>query len=187
MSGSPWSPPTTSCSTGSVSYRRWRTPGSSTRTASDGLPRGRRSGSSWPSAPQTLSRRTPLAPTASTSSGTTWICCCSGMRTGLGRAWAWQIPLRDGVTSVGVVTDKRDFQKSGKSHEEFFNGLVVRNPTLELTMREAERVRPWYIEADYSYQMETGAGPGWLLIGDAFRFVDPIFSWGVDVALHSAA
>ncbi len=105
---------------------------------------------------------------------------------GLERASAWQIPLRNGITSVGVVTDKRDFQKSGKSHEEFFDGLVARNPTLELTMREAERVRPWYIEADYSYQMETGAGPGWLLIGDAFRFVDPIFSSGVDVALHSA-
>jgi FADH2 O2-dependent halogenase len=105
---------------------------------------------------------------------------------GLERGWAWQIPLKDGLASVGVVTDKRDFQKSGKSPEEFFGSLVVRNPTFELVMREAERVRSWFIEADYSYQMETAAGPGWLLIGDAFRFVDPIFSSGVDVALHSA-
>ena len=105
---------------------------------------------------------------------------------GLERAWAWQIPLRDGVTSVGVVTDKRDFQKSGKSHEEFFDNLVRRNPTFELVMRDAERIRPWWIEADYSYAMETGAGPGWILVGDAFRFIDPIFSSGVDVAVRSA-
>jgi FADH2 O2-dependent halogenase len=105
---------------------------------------------------------------------------------GLERAWAWQIPLRDGITSVGVVTDKQDFQKSGKSHEEFFSGLVVRNPTFELVMRDAERIRPWWIEADYSYAMQTGAGPGWILVGDAYRFIDPIFSSGVDVALRSA-
>jgi flavin-dependent dehydrogenase len=105
---------------------------------------------------------------------------------GLERAWAWQIPLRDGITSVGVVTDKRDFQKSGKSHEEFFKGLVALNPTFELVMRGAQRIRPWWIEADYSYAMETGAGPGWILVGDAFRFIDPVFSSGVDVALRSA-
>jgi 1H-pyrrole-2-carbonyl-[peptidyl-carrier protein] chlorinase len=105
---------------------------------------------------------------------------------GLERAWAWQIPLRDGITSIGVVTDKRDFQKSGKEHEEFFRSLILRNPTLELVMRGAERIRPWWIEADYSYAMETGAGPGWILIGDAFRFIDPIFSSGVDVAVRSA-
>jgi FADH2 O2-dependent halogenase len=106
---------------------------------------------------------------------------------GLERAWGWQIPLRDGVCSVGVVTDKADFQKSGRAPEEFFDSLVRRNRTFEHAMRAAERTRPWWIDADYSYEMERITGSGWLLIGDAFRFVDPIFSSGVDVALNSAA
>jgi flavin-dependent dehydrogenase len=105
---------------------------------------------------------------------------------GLERAWAWQIPLRNGIVSVGVVADKRDFQKSGKSHEEFFDSFVRRNKTFNHVMAPARRVRPWWIEGDYSYKTETFSGKGWLLVGDALRFVDPIFSSGVDVALYSA-
>lgn len=105
---------------------------------------------------------------------------------GLERAWAWQIPLRNGVDSVGIVTAKEDFQKSGKSPDEFFDSLVKRSRTFEFVMKDAERTRPWWIEADYSYQMEKAVGAGWLLVGDALRFVDPIFSSGVDVALYSA-
>ncbi|MGH2739142.1 MAG: NAD(P)/FAD-dependent oxidoreductase [Actinomycetota bacterium] len=105
---------------------------------------------------------------------------------GLNQAWAWQIPLRGGVNSMGVVVDKRDFQKSGKTYEEFFMSLVRRNRTFLHAMEDAEQIRPWWIEADYSYKIDQFSGPGWLLIGDALRFVDPIFSSGVDVALYSA-
>lgn len=105
---------------------------------------------------------------------------------GLNQGWAWHIPLRDGKFSMGVVVDKNDFQKTGKSHEEFFHSLVRRNLTFTHAMENAERIRPWWIEGDYSYKISTFAGPGWLLIGDALRFVDPIFSSGVDVALFSA-
>ena len=105
---------------------------------------------------------------------------------GLPRAWAWQIPLRNGISSVGVVTDKQDFQSSGRAKEEFFADLVARNRTLAAAMDGAEPIRPWEIEGDYSYETESISGPGWLLIGDALRFVDPIFSSGVDVALYSA-
>lgn len=105
---------------------------------------------------------------------------------GLERCWAWQIPMRRGVWSVGVVTDKADFQKSGRSHEAFFRSLIERNPTLAHVMRNAKRIRPWWIEGDYSYRIDQLTGPGWLLIGDALRFVDPIFSTGVDVAAYSA-
>lgn len=104
----------------------------------------------------------------------------------LQRAWAWDIPMRNGITSVGVVTDKADFQTSGRSHEEFFDSLIGRNRTFRHVMANAERIRPWWIEGDYSYRMETFAGPGWLLVGDACRFVDPVFSSGVDVAVYSA-
>jgi flavin-dependent dehydrogenase len=105
---------------------------------------------------------------------------------GLNQAWSWHIPLRGGKASMGVVIDKEDFQKSGKDEEEFFYSLVGRNRTFTHAMQDAERIRPWWIEGDYSYKIDRFAGPGWLLIGDALRFVDPIFSSGVDVALFSA-
>jgi flavin-dependent dehydrogenase len=105
---------------------------------------------------------------------------------GLNQGWSWHIPLRNGVKSMGVVVDKEDFQKSGKSYDEFFHSLVQRNRTFTHAMQDAERIRPWWIEGDYSYIVDRFAGPGWLLIGDALRFVDPIFSSGVDVALFSS-
>lgn len=106
---------------------------------------------------------------------------------GLERAWGWHIPIKDGVCSMGVVTDKADFGKSGKTHDEFFESLVQRNRTFRAVMEDAVRIKPWWIEGDYSYQMDTIVGDGWLMIGDAFRFVDPIFSSGIDVATYSAS
>jgi FADH2 O2-dependent halogenase len=105
---------------------------------------------------------------------------------GLNQAWTWYIPLRHGKTSIGIVMDKEDFQKSGKSHEDFFTSAVGRNRTFTDAMKSARRVRPWWIEGDYSYKIDRFAGPGWILVGDALRFVDPIFSSGVDVALFSS-
>jgi FADH2 O2-dependent halogenase len=104
----------------------------------------------------------------------------------LPNSWAWNIVLRNGVNSIGVVTDKQDFQKSGRSSGEFFESLISMNRNLAWIMRDAVQIRPWWIEADYSYDVERIAGPGWLLIGDAVRFVDPVFSTGVDVAMYSA-
>jgi FADH2 O2-dependent halogenase len=105
---------------------------------------------------------------------------------GLNQAWSWYIPLKHGKTSVGVVLDKEDFQKTGMDHEEFFFSLVKRNLTFTDAMKGATRVRPWWVEGDYSYEVDRVAGPGWLLVGDSLRFVDPIFSSGVDVALFSS-
>jgi len=104
---------------------------------------------------------------------------------GLPAGWSWHIPLRDGKASMGVVVEKHDFQKSGKDPEEFFFSLVSRNRTFTDAMAAATRIRPWWIEGDYSYKISQFAGPGWILAGDALRFVDPIFSSGVDVALFS--
>jgi FADH2 O2-dependent halogenase len=105
---------------------------------------------------------------------------------GLERAWAWQIPLRSGICSVGFVTDKADFKKTGMDTDDYAGSLIKRNRTLRHNMRNAQRIRPWWAEGDYSYSIEQLAGKGWLLIGDALRFVDPIFSTGVDVATYSA-
>lgn len=105
----------------------------------------------------------------------------------LNKAWAWQIPLRDGVCSVGIVTGRDDFRRgAGDTGEEFFSALIERNRTLARNMRSAERVKPWWMEGDYSYKVDRLTGDGWLLVGDALRFVDPTFSTGVDIAAYSA-
>jgi len=102
------------------------------------------------------------------------------------RGWVWQIPIYEGITSVGVVVEKEVFQRSGKDHGGFFEEVVQLSNNTRHILGEAERVRDWFIEADYSYKMSRFAGDGWLLVGDAARFVDPIFSSGVSVATNSA-
>ncbi len=101
------------------------------------------------------------------------------------RGWVWHIPIYEGITSVGVVVEKAQFVKSGKDHEEFFNELTQMTANVRHILDGATRVKPFYIEADYSYKMDRAAGPGWMLVGDAARFVDPIFSSGVSVAMRS--
>ena len=105
---------------------------------------------------------------------------------GMERAWAWQIPLRNDVWSIGIVTDKADFKKSGVEAERYVSNIVARNRSFQFAMQDAVRIRPWWAEGDYSYSIAQISGSGWLLIGDALRFVDPVFSTGVDVAAYSA-
>ncbi|TMK96203.1 MAG: NAD(P)/FAD-dependent oxidoreductase [Actinobacteria bacterium] len=105
---------------------------------------------------------------------------------GMNQAWGWQFSLRGGKESVGIVVDKEDFQKSGQDEDNFFSSLVKRSRQFTHVMQDAERIRPYWVEGDYSYKIDRYAGPGWLMVGDALRFVDPIFSSGVDVALFSA-
>lgn len=100
--------------------------------------------------------------------------------------WVWQIPITDAVTSVGVVTQKKHFTEARQDWESFFWGCLESRPELAAELRRAERVRPFRAEGDYSYAMKEICGDRWLLIGDAARFVDPIFSSGVSVAMNSA-
>lgn len=102
------------------------------------------------------------------------------------RGWAWQIPLGGDVTSIGVVTDHRHFVKAGADMDRFFRWAIGLNPLLAQRMKAATRLREYRLDGNYSYTMERFVGDGWLLIGDAAFFVDPIFASGVSVALHSA-
>lgn len=102
------------------------------------------------------------------------------------RGWVWQIPITDEVTSIGAVAEHRVFKGAKKDHAGWFDELVRSAPDVEHAMRDARRINDFKVEADYSYCMESFCGDGFLLIGDAARFVDPIFSSGVSVALSSA-
>ena len=104
----------------------------------------------------------------------------------MSRAWAWQIPINRDVTSVGIVTEGANFVKSGEPVEQYFGRLVASNPVLAERMANARRIQDFTRDGNYSYVMDRFAGDGWVLVGDAARFVDPIFSSGVSVAMESA-
>ncbi|GJM20512.1 MAG: FAD-binding protein [Planctomycetota bacterium] len=102
------------------------------------------------------------------------------------RGWAWQIPITDTITSMGVVAEKSNFREAKGDHAGMFAKLVQSNDNLRDAMAPAKRVNDFKTEGDYSYSMTKFAGDGFVLVGDAARFVDPIFSSGVSVALYSA-
>jgi len=104
----------------------------------------------------------------------------------ISNTWIWQIPITDSVTSIGVVTQKQNFAAAKTEREKFFWNCVESRPALGDALRKSERIRPLKDEGDYSYAMKQLCGDGWMLIGDAGRFVDPIFSTGVSIALNSA-
>jgi ABC-type nitrate/sulfonate/bicarbonate transport system ATPase subunit/flavin-dependent dehydrogenase len=102
------------------------------------------------------------------------------------RAWAWQIPISAGVTSVGIVCEAEAFPKAGEDLDGFFAAAVAGSPVLARRMAGARPLHALQREGNYSYSMERLAGDGWLLVGDAARFVDPLFSSGMSVAAESA-
>lgn len=104
----------------------------------------------------------------------------------ISNSWVWQIPITETITSIGVVTQKKNFQKSKQSREEFFWDCISSRPKLYEELKAADQIRPLTDEGDYSYSMQQICGDGWVMIGDAARFVDPIFSSGVSIALNGA-
>jgi FADH2 O2-dependent halogenase len=104
----------------------------------------------------------------------------------LTNSWVWQIPITETITSIGVVTQKKNFKAAKGSREDFFWQCVSSRPELHDGLRRAKQLRPFTEEGDYSYAMKQIVGDHCLLVGDAGRFVDPIFSTGVSIALNSA-
>jgi FADH2 O2-dependent halogenase len=104
----------------------------------------------------------------------------------ISNTWMWQIPITDEITSIGVVTQKKNFAGSKQDRENFFWDSVASRPTLHEALRQAERIRAFKDEGDYSYAMKQICGDRFVMVGDAGRFVDPIFSTGVSIALNSS-
>ena len=102
------------------------------------------------------------------------------------RGWFWFIPISPVVTSVGAVIPKAVHAVSGRATaEESLRAYVEETPAAAELMRAASRVSPARFDADYSYLHTQHAGDGWVLVGDAGGFLDPIFSTGVLLAMQS--
>jgi ABC-type nitrate/sulfonate/bicarbonate transport system ATPase subunit/flavin-dependent dehydrogenase len=105
---------------------------------------------------------------------------------GAPRAWAWQIPIGADVTSVGIVCEGQAGLGRDDTGERFLARMVASHRLLSARMAKAQSLHPVQVEGSQSYFGERVAGPGWIALGDAAQFVDPVFSSGVSVAAESA-
>lgn len=99
--------------------------------------------------------------------------------------WFWVIPLTGGITSVGAVVWPYYMKARTKPVENFFEDTIAQCPPLAKRLSEAERVSDVEATGNFSYSCRRSSGPSYLLLGDAFSFVDPVFSSGVMLAMHS--
>jgi flavin-dependent dehydrogenase len=105
------------------------------------------------------------------------------------KGWFWYIPLHDDVLSVGVVApfDYLFTGRASKDLETIYFEEVAKCPGVGPRIENAERIAPFRAAKEYSYRSEKVAGDGWVLVGDAFGFLDPLYSSGVLLALKSGA
>jgi geranylgeranyl reductase family protein len=101
--------------------------------------------------------------------------------------WFWYIPLEDDITSVGIVADPGYLLKDrGQDLAKVFQEEIERCETVHRRVAIGTRVDKIYSILDYSYRSKHNAGNGFIIIGDAYGFLDPIYSSGVLLALKMA-
>lgn len=105
------------------------------------------------------------------------------------QGWFWYIPQHNGVISVGVVAgyDYLFKDRPGRDLEAIYFDEVERCPGIKERIAPGRRVEPFRVAKEYSYRSRRAAGDGWVLVGDAFGFLDPLYSSGVLLALRSGA
>ena len=100
--------------------------------------------------------------------------------------WFWFIPLQGNITSVGMVTWPYYMKTRGqRSLKQFLTDGIERCPALATLLRGAELVNEVEATGNFSYVSERNHGPNYLLLGDAYAFIDPVFSSGVWLAMNS--
>jgi flavin-dependent dehydrogenase len=97
--------------------------------------------------------------------------------------WFWFIPLADGVTSIGAVVWPYYLKSRKVPVRDFFLETIALCPPLAERLKNAELVSEPEATGNYSYSCDRSYGPGYLLAGDAFTFIDPMFSSGVLMAM----
>jgi len=101
--------------------------------------------------------------------------------------WAWMIPLSESVTSIGLVVPVEDFRKSELSKEDFLEqGLAAFSEPLKLRAHAVSQVGEVGAVSNYSFSINEYSQNGLFCVGDSHRFIDPIFSFGVQFAVVEA-
>jgi len=100
------------------------------------------------------------------------------------KGWFWYIPLPDDILSVGVVAEKDYLYSDGVDLEKIYHREVAKNVWIQKHIAPATVAAPYRVTAEYSYRSEYCSSDGIVLAGDAFQFLDPVFSSGVFLALR---
>ena len=100
--------------------------------------------------------------------------------------WVWLIPLRDGITSVGAVCWPDYLKQRQGDQRDFLMQTLLAIPALSQRLEHAELVGNLHATGNYTYACTRMSGSRWVMAGDSYAFVDPIFSSGVYLAMHGA-
>ncbi len=103
------------------------------------------------------------------------------------KGWFWYIPQPDDLTSVGVVARRDYLYREHRDLEKIFAREVAFNPWIAEYLAPGEAVEPFRATGNYSYSSKRYGCDGLVLVGDAFSFIDPVFSTGIYLALRGGA
>jgi flavin-dependent dehydrogenase len=101
--------------------------------------------------------------------------------------WFWVIPFRGDRMSVGVVLEPSSVARAAGGLDACLDELVFRHPVMRDIVHGATKVFPARAAADFSYRVSEASGDGWLSVGDAAGFIDPLFSTGFHLAVRGGA
>ena len=101
------------------------------------------------------------------------------------KGWFWYIPMSEDLVSVGVVAERKYLYRSTRDRRSIFEREVESNPWIVDHLNGGKQFGPHYVTGEYSYRSRYCAADGLVLVGDAFAFLDPVFSSGVFLALWS--
>ncbi len=104
------------------------------------------------------------------------------------KGWFWYIPQHNDMISVGVVAEGKYLTRGGvKSAEDIFKREVEQNQWIKQHLACGRQTGQYFLTSEYSHHSRHCGTEGLLLVGDAFAFLDPVFSSGVMLALKSGA
>ncbi|MDG2220611.1 MAG: NAD(P)/FAD-dependent oxidoreductase, partial [Rubripirellula sp.] len=106
------------------------------------------------------------------------------MQTASKEAWFWFIPMSRGVTSIGCVGDADYLLKGRGKPEEVYREELSQCPGLDRRLDNAQQLGDIKTAKEFSYMTTANSGDGWVLVGDALGFIDPVYSSGVYFALE---
>ncbi len=102
------------------------------------------------------------------------------------KGWFWFIPLPGDTASIGIIAPPTYlFGGRGDDPLATFEEEIKQCPDMANRLKNAKRISQAYVTSNFSYGASQMSGEGWLLIGDAYAFLDPIYSSGVMVALKT--
>jgi flavin-dependent dehydrogenase len=100
-------------------------------------------------------------------------------------SWFWFIPLRNNITSIGVVGDREYMLEGRGKPEDIFAEELQLCSAMQRRLDKSTATDKYRVAREFSYTTSKQSGPGWVLVGDAFGFIDPIYSSGVYFAMKS--